>query len=315
MTAISGAVYWNGMKGVRTLLHDQVRTIIVLTVIGLVLAVNGIWKLDWPVLFNDAGILPTSSISPRTPPRSTGLLNNGQPADGGMDKPLPADSPPRSGEGDAGPQPDYVLPPVTAGLAPVVNRIETSRPVVFLTIDDGMTASPEASRLLNRYRIKAPMFLNDVYVKDKPDYFKRLIAQGMTVGSHTVDHTDLTTLDYAGQRDEICQNADNMENWLGQRPSLFRPPYGDYDWNTRRAAADCGMRALVMWSAKANGGSMQYQDGHGGLVAGDIVLMHFRPEFAQDFEAFIDAAKAAGLQPVNLSEWLRPHKPLTDASI
>jgi len=62
----------------------------------------------------------------------------------------------------------------------------------------------------------------------------------------------------------------------------------------RQAAYDCGMKAVVTWIAKANGGSMQYQIGDK-LRAGDIVLMHFRPEFKSDLQAFVDAEKAAGL--------------------
>ena len=64
------------------------------------------------------------------------------------------------------------------------------------------------------------------------------------------------------------------------------------------------MKAVVLWIAKANGGSMQYQVGNR-LRPGDIVLMHFRPEFAQDMQAFVDAEKAAGLHTVLLEDWIR----------
>lgn len=205
--------------------------------------------------------------------------------------------------------PDYVLPPVVDGEVPVVDHIPTERKVVFLTIDDGLTKTPDAPRLLKKYRIKAPMFLNDVYIEDNPDYFKGLVKQGMTVENHTIDHPDLTTLSYDDQVAEICNNADKEQQHFGVRPTLLRPPYGSYNDSVLRAAAACGMKAAVQWSAKANGGSMQYQYGHTGLVPGDIVLMHFRPEFAKDFQAFIDAAKAAGLQPENLEDWLQQPTP------
>ena len=202
-------------------------------------------------------------------------------------------------------KPDYILPAASEGSIPVLNRIPTEEKVVFLTLDDGLVRKPETQEILQQYGIKAPMFLNDEYVKAEPPYFKKLLQQGMTIGSHTVDHADLTTLEYDAQVTEICTNADTIERELGVQPTLFRPPYGSYDANTVRAAAACGMRALVMWSAKANGGSMQYQDDHTGLVPGDIVLMHFREEFADDFKAFMEAAEQADLQPVSLDEWLR----------
>jgi peptidoglycan/xylan/chitin deacetylase (PgdA/CDA1 family) len=88
--------------------------------------------------------------------------------------------------------------------------------------------------------------------------------------------------------------ADYVQQQFGRRPIFFRPPGGAYSNTMRRAAADCGMKAVVTWIAKANGGSMQYQIGDH-LRPGDVVLMHFRPEFKQDMQAFLDAMTVAGL--------------------
>jgi hypothetical protein len=67
------------------------------------------------------------------------------------------------------------------------------------------------------------------------------------------------------------------------------------------------MKAIVTWVAKANGGSMQYQTGVR-LHPGDIVLMHFRPEFKDDMNAFIEAQQASGLRTDLLENWLPKHK-------
>jgi hypothetical protein len=42
------------------------------------------------------------------------------------------------------------------------------------------------------------------------------------------------------------------------------------------------------------------------LRPGDIVLMHFRPEFGADVAAFVDALRAAGLHTELLEDWLAP---------
>ncbi len=63
------------------------------------------------------------------------------------------------------------------------------------------------------------------------------------------------------------------------------------------------MKAVVLWAAKASGGSMQFQVGNK-LRPGDIVLMHFRPEFKQDLQAFVIAEKQAGLHTDLLENWL-----------
>ena len=97
--------------------------------------------------------------------------------------------------------------------------------------------------------------------------------------------------------------ADYEEKTFGRRPVFFRPPGGSYSAVMQKAAYDCGMKAIVTWIAKANGGSMQYQIGSG-LRPGDVVLTHFRPEFLKDLKAFVDAENAAGLHTELLEDAL-----------
>lgn len=113
----------------------------------------------------------------------------------------------------------------------------------------------------------------------------------------------ITEMTYDQQKAEICVMADYEQQQYGRRPIFFRPPGGAYSQTLLRAAGACGMRAVVTWIAKANGGSMQYQVGNK-LRPGDVVLMHFRPEFTKDMQAFIDAEKAAGLHTELLENWV-----------
>jgi peptidoglycan/xylan/chitin deacetylase (PgdA/CDA1 family) len=202
-------------------------------------------------------------------------------------------------------QPDYTLPPTAGGKVPILYRVPTTQKVVFLTIDDGATRTPDVLALLKKYHVRATLFLNSPYTATDPAYFRQIVAAGSVIESHTINHPDLTKLSYRQQVAEICGDANALQTQFGgARPSLFRPPYGSLNSNTLAAAAACGQRAIVSWHAKANGGSMQYQDNNTGLLPGDIVLIHFRPEFARDFAAFWAATKMAGLQPALLEDWL-----------
>jgi len=205
---------------------------------------------------------------------------------------------------EAGLVSDYTLPPISDGMVPVLLSVPTKQPVVFLGIDDGQYQDRSVIDLLRRSGVRASLFLNDHYTAENPPFFKQLERTGSIIENHTINHLDLTALNYNQQVDEICGNADRLAAEFGRRPTMFRPPYGSYNDDTRRAAAACGMRALIQWHAKVNNGSVQYQDGDR-LVAGDIVLMHFRPEFAQDLKAYQAAVKASGLQTVLLEDWLK----------
>jgi hypothetical protein len=198
---------------------------------------------------------------------------------------------------------DYVIPPVINGLAPVLSRIPTKEPVVFLGIDDGAQKAPFELQMMKANRVRASLFLADIFVRDQPQFFADFVRAGSLIENHTVHHRLLSNLSYEQQKQEICDEADRQQQLYGRRPILFRPPGGDYNLDTRKAAAACGMRAVVLWISKANGGVMEYQLGNS-LQRGDIVLMHFRPEFQRDMQSFLDAQNAAGLHTELLEDWL-----------
>lgn len=196
------------------------------------------------------------------------------------------------------------VPPIVNGKAPVVSRIATDKPYVFITIDDGAIRDPQALQLIKESGARPTLFLNEKYVKGHEDYFKQIRDAGeLVIGNHTVNHPDLPKLSYAAQKKEICDDSAAFEKTFGQRPTLFRPPFGNYNDDTLRAVVDCGMKAVVKWTASVNDGRVDLQTPPK-LKHGDIVLMHFRKTFVQDFTAFMNRAKQDGLTPVPLMDFL-----------
>ncbi len=181
-------------------------------------------------------------------------------------------------------------------MAPVIANIPTKQNVVFLTIDDGAFKDQSVVDMIKQNGVRASLFLSKAFIASNPDFFKQIISLGSLVENHTIGHDAnmAKNQDYDQQKAEICGMANYEAEHYGRRPIFFRPSGGAYSDTMRRAAADCGMKAIVTWIAKANGGSMQYQIGSK-LRPGDIVLMHFRPEFKQDMQAFLNAQDAAGL--------------------
>jgi peptidoglycan/xylan/chitin deacetylase (PgdA/CDA1 family) len=220
-------------------------------------------------------------------------------------QPLPAPIPPPPPPSISAWQGEIEQMPVDPTQIPALTRIPTTEPVVFLGIDDGLVKSPEAKDWLLSHKMPFTLFLTDDIVKADYDYFRDLQSAGMTIQDHTITHSDLTTMNLDQQRAEICGAADKFGMEFGSRPTLFRPPYGSYNSITKQAAADCGMKALIIWHAKANGGSIQFQDGNTHFLPGDIVLMHFRPEFLQDMKAFTDQVTKDGLQVGRLEDWIQ----------
>jgi peptidoglycan/xylan/chitin deacetylase (PgdA/CDA1 family) len=195
-------------------------------------------------------------------------------------------------------------PAIADGKVGVVRRITTDKPYVFITMDDGAVKDPSALEEIQRSGGHPVLFLNQRYVKGHEAYFKSILdTTGAVLGDHTVNHPNLKGKPLAFQQKEICEDADDFKTELGVRPTLFRPPFGNYDQNTLQAAALCGMRVTVLWSAAVNDGQVQFQAGDK-LRPGDIVLMHFRKTFKEDYEAFLARAKKDGLTPVPLADFL-----------
>ncbi|MFF4798146.1 polysaccharide deacetylase family protein [Streptomyces sp. NPDC001351] len=160
------------------------------------------------------------------------------------------------------------------GLPPVVSRIRTHDKVVFLTYDDGAEKDPRFVDLVRELRLPVSMFLTDSVAGPGYGHFARLRSVGASIQNHTLDHPALRGLSYARQRAEICGQQDRLGSRFGSRPRLFRPPYGTYDTTTRRAAADCGIAALVLWRVSMTaGGELTYRRGAHRLRPGDIVAL------------------------------------------
>ncbi|WP_217235185.1 polysaccharide deacetylase family protein [Streptomyces sp. AC555_RSS877] len=171
------------------------------------------------------------------------------------------------------PAPKPAVRPAAArpGLPPVLDRVRTPDRVVFLTYDDGAEKDPRFVDLVRELRLPVSMFLTDSVVGPGYGHFARLRSVGASIQNHTLDHPALRGLPYAGQRAEICGQQDKLRSRFGIRPRLFRPPYGTYDATTLRAAADCGLSAVVLWRASAANGELAFTEGASRLRPGDIV--------------------------------------------
>ena len=196
--------------------------------------------------------------------------------------------------------------PIQGGaVAPVISRVPTTNPVVFFTIDDGMVRDPAVVDYLREQHIPVTMFLLPNFLHEDPEYFDSIHALGASVQDHTISHGDLRQLSATAQQREICGVLGEYSFRFGAQPWLFRPPDGFYNQSVPVIARRCGIRAVVMWRATMNDGRLDVQGG-GPLQAGDIILMHFRPDLRQNLEVALNAARAAGLQPAALEQYLTP---------
>lgn len=132
--------------------------------------------------------------------------------------------------------------------------------------------------ILDEHKVKTTFFLVGNWVKKYPEMVKEIFARGHEIGNHSDTHAHMNSLSEQGIRDELHIMSDRVESLTGVRPTLFRPPYGEYNDRVIRVSRAEGYEA-VQWSID----SLDWKDrGTEDIIKqcthrvenGDIVLFH-----------------------------------------
>ncbi|MFF3067640.1 polysaccharide deacetylase family protein [Kitasatospora sp. NPDC057936] len=197
----------------------------------------------------------------------------------------------------------HVDGPAPAPATPL-GSVPTTDKVVFFTVDDGWTRTPEAEKFIADNHLPITAFPLPMPAGTDPGFFQRVTAvPGSSIQDHSVSHTDPTTLTLAQQQVEICDARDAMTRAFGTAPTVFRPPYFAWNADTLQAAANCGMRTVLTADADFSWGASNIWH-PGTLQPGDVVLMHWTDTLATDLPRALAAAQAAGLKPAGLIDYL-----------
>lgn len=112
-------------------------------------------------------------------------------------------------------------------------KYDPDKKIIALTFDDGPSTdetngTSDLLDLLEQYDSRATFFCvgNNINDKSAP-LLKRMVSLGCEIGNHSYDHTQLTTLDAQGVRDQIDKTNELIKQYSGKDCRLIRPPYGD----------------------------------------------------------------------------------------
>ena len=121
---------------------------------------------------------------------------------------------------------------------------------LYLTYDDG--PNPHTTRqlleLLEEENVRATFFFIGAHVDRHQDLTGLQQLKNHTVGSHSYSHMYLPLLSSKSIENEVVKTNEVIEQAIGSKPRVFRPPYGVID----QRAADClteHQLKLVYWGA------------------------------------------------------------------
>jgi peptidoglycan/xylan/chitin deacetylase (PgdA/CDA1 family) len=130
----------------------------------------------------------------------------------------------------------------------LVYRVQTDRPLVALSFDDGphATFTPQVLDILERHGAKATFFLIGERALRHPDLVARIKDAGHEVGNHyfmdgaTLGHSEADFLGYLERTERAVG--------IARQPKLFRPP-GGVAWPGQLALAQSRGYVCVLGSA------------------------------------------------------------------
>ena len=142
----------------------------------------------------------------------------------------------------------------------------------------GNEDTQELIDILDQYNVKATFFVVGDWVEKYPESVKALSDAGHEVMSHSNHHDHFNTLSAQEIIDDLNACNDKIEAVTGVRPTLFRPPYGEYDDHVISTVRGMGIQP-IQWDVD----SLDWKDYDAATITqrvtekvgpGSIVLFH-----------------------------------------
>ena len=128
---------------------------------------------------------------------------------------------------------------------------DTTQKVLYLTFDAGYENGCTAKILdvLRQHNVPAAFFLVGNYIERNSDLVRRMVAEGHTVGNHTMHHKDMSKLTDPQVFQKELQDLEVLyKQVVGEAlPKYYRPPQGVYSEENLRQAKEMGYKT-VFWS-------------------------------------------------------------------
>ena len=204
-----------------------------------------------------------------------------------------------------------------------VSQFPDAGKVIALTYDDGPNP-PDTQVLLEaleEHGVKATFFLKGRNIEAFPESVRAVVAAGHEVANHSYHHRAMLLASTSEALAEIRRTNDLIEEVVGIRPRVFRPPYGAQGPGLKLALDELGMISILMsdvgndWElddpgaiadkvlqSAGPGSVILLHDGHGDVD--DPASQNSRAATVEATDIIIRTLKAQGYQFLTVNELL-----------
>ncbi|MBS4194284.1 polysaccharide deacetylase family protein [Lederbergia citri] len=111
-----------------------------------------------------------------------------------------------------------------------IKKGETTEKKIALTFDDGpdKIITPQLLDILKEKGVHATFFVVGEQVSYYPQLAKRMVEEGHSIANHSWNHPELSKLYTAQVIQQLTSTNELIEKVTGVKPTLLRPPYGDF---------------------------------------------------------------------------------------
>lgn len=200
-----------------------------------------------------------------------------------------------------------------------VYRVDTTDRAMALTINVvwGTEYVPRLLADLKAAHAVATFMVGGAWASAHPALVREMAAAGMEIGNHGWAHRHGAALSLSQNVSEIVRTNQAVRAITGTAPSVFAPPYGEFNPTVLKAAASLGM-PLVMWTID----TIDWRpSSDSALIAervlararpGALVLMHPTDRTVAALPAVLRGLQHQGFRLVTVSRLLTLGPPLPD---
>jgi peptidoglycan-N-acetylglucosamine deacetylase len=201
----------------------------------------------------------------------------------------------------------------------LVARVETDKPIVALTLDDGPTPdfTQQVLAILKAKGVSATFFVTGKEAEENGAQLRAIVEAGHEVGNHSYSHSYMTLMGPGTIAQEI-ERTDAAIRAAGFEGEIhFRPPYGKklltLPWYLSEHH-----RKTIMWDVEPE--SFSEIDGNAAAITkyvvnhtrnGSIIIMHVMYDSRAATRAalpdIIDGLRARGFEFATVSELMAEH--------
>ncbi len=112
-----------------------------------------------------------------------------------------------------------------------IYSVETEAKKIAVSFDCawGVDHTDKLLEIMEKNDVRCTFFAVQFWVEKYPEYVEKIVGAGHEMGTHSRTHPYMSKLTKNEIESELSTSKAAIEKLTGQKVTLFRPPYGDYD--------------------------------------------------------------------------------------